>query len=242
MTLRELFATTSAIFIIVGAIWYIYCSLWGNKVKPVLASWIIIAGTMTLSFATYWTSPRHNIISNAANAASVIAALSILIALFYLHIYKHGAIRFSKFQKWSLLISGIIALFWVTLVWVFHGTGIVPNILTQVLMIVGYIVTIQKFWRSTENTESMVLWSCITLGCGIALYTGIVSGDFLAILYASRATLSAATVVWLMCRIERRNRFVMQQPVPHNNELFQVSSSSMHQQWCRGVLFCAFIH
>lgn len=210
MTLREISAITSAILMIIGAIWYIYCSLRGNKVKPVLTSWIIITGTTTLSFATYWTSPRHNIINNSANAASLIASLSILIVLLCLRIYDRHAVGFSTFQKLSLFASGIIALFWVALVWVFHGTGIVPNILTQVLMIVGYTVTVQKLWRSTKNTESMVLWSCVILGGGVALYNAIVNLDSLAILYASRSTLSSAAIVWLMCRIERKNRFITQ--------------------------------
>lgn len=208
MTLRELSALSSAVLTIAGAIWYIYFALRGNKVKPVLASWIIIGGTMTLSFATYWTSPRHNLVSNAANAAGVIATLSILVTVFCLHVCNRGAIGFSTFQKWSLVTSGLIASFWVILVWIFNGTGIVPNILTQVLMIVGYVVTAEKLWRSTKNTESIFTWSCIMFGCGIGLYTGVASGDFLAILYASRATLSSATIVWLMFRIERKNRFI----------------------------------
>lgn len=210
MTLREISAITSSFLIIAGAVWYIYFAIRGNKVKPVLASWIIITGTMTLSFATYWTSPNHNIINNSANAASLIATLSILIALLFLRMCNRDAVKFSKFQRWSLFVSGIIALFWVVLVWVFHGTGIIPNILTQVLMIVGYVVTVQKLWSSTKNTESMVLWSCIALGCGVSLYNAIASRDSLAILYALRSTFSSATIVWLMCRIELKNRFVMQ--------------------------------
>lgn len=206
MTLRELSALTSAVFIIVGAIWYIYVAIRGDKVKPVLASWIIIAGTMTLSFATYWTSPRHNLVSNAANATSVIATLSILITVFWISVHSGKAIKFSIFQKWCLVVSGLIALFWVTLVWVFHGTGIVPNILTQILMFVGYLVTAEKLWRSTKNTESLFTWSSIMLGCAIGLYTAIVSGDDLAIIYAGRATVTSATIVWLMYRIERKNR------------------------------------
>lgn len=211
MTLRELSAIASACFIIIGTVWYIYAAIRGDKVKPVLASWVIIAGTMSLSFATYWTSPHHSLVSNAANAASVIAALSILITVFWLNVYNRNAIKFSKFQKWCLLISGLIALFWVTIVWVFHGTGIVPNILTQILMFVGYLVTAEKLWRSTKNTESLFTWSCIMFGCAIGLYTGIISGDGLAIIYAGRATCTSATIVWLMCRIEQRNRLLVAQ-------------------------------
>ena len=106
------------------------------------------------------------------------------------------------------MISGLIAVFWVTLVWGFNGTGFVPNILTQFLMFVGYLVTAEKLYRSTKNTESIVTWSCIVFGNAIALYTGIVSSDtdILAIIYAGRATVLSVTIVGLMCRIEGKNR------------------------------------
>lgn len=213
MTLRELSSITSASLVMVGTIWYVYLALRGDKVKPVLAGWIIMSGTMTLSFATYWTSPKHSLISNACNAGSVISCLMILAATFWIHLRAGDALSFSKFQKWCLAFSGLIASFWVVLVWVFHGTGTVPNILTQVLMIVGYSVIAKKLWRATENTEPFFTWICITIGCGIAMYTGIVSSDALVILYGARATVSAATLVWLMYRIERRNRLAQINPV-----------------------------
>ena len=204
MTLRELSALASAVFIIAGAIWYVYVAIRGDKVKPVLASWAIISGTMSLSFGTYWTSPNHSLVNNAANAASVIATLIILITVFCLSVRNREAIRFSRFQKWCLVVSGLIVSFWVTIVWVFHGTGIAPYILTQILMFVGYAVTAEKLWRSTKNTESLFTWSSIMLGCAIGLYTAISSGEGLSIIYAGRATVTTATIVWLMCRIERK--------------------------------------
>jgi hypothetical protein len=204
MTLREFSALVSASIVIVGTIWYIYVAIKGDKVRPVLASWIVLSGTMTLSFATYWTSPRHSLISNASNAASVFSTLAILVTVWWLNLRNGGSIQFSRFQKWCLGISGLIAAFWVAIVWGLHGTGIVPNILTQILMIVGYVVTAEKIWHATKNTESLFTWSCIMIASAIALYTAIVSSDILALVYATRATVASATIVWLMYRIERR--------------------------------------
>lgn len=209
MTLREISALVSAVLAIVGAIWYIYVAFRGDKVKPVLASWIVLGGTMTLSFATYWTNPNRSLVSNAANAAGVLSTLSILVGCFWLHLRNGGVIRFSVFQKWCLVVSGLIAVFWMTLVWGFRGTGLVPNILTQILMIVGYLVTVEKLWRATRNTESVFTWTCVLLASVTGLYVGIVSSDSLAILYAARATIASATIVWLMCRIELRNRLAI---------------------------------
>jgi len=44
MTAREFSALISAVLITVGTIWYIVAALKGTKVKPVLASWIILGG------------------------------------------------------------------------------------------------------------------------------------------------------------------------------------------------------
>jgi hypothetical protein len=200
LTLREWSALVSAVLVTVATIWYIYLAIRG-KIKPVLASWIVLGCTMTLSFATYWTSPKHSIVSNASNAASVVSAMGILITTAWL---QRGVVSFSRFQKWCLSIAGLITLFWVILVWGLHRTGIVPNVLTQVLLLVGYLVTAQKLWRATKNTESFFTWWCLVIASAIALYTAIVSKDALAMLYATRATLASATLVWLMYRIERR--------------------------------------
>lgn len=211
LTLREYSALASTVLITFGTIWYMVAAVKGPKVVPVLASWIVLCGTMTLSFATYWTSPRHNIVSNACNAISVLSTWGNLGAAIWVHVRKNrGQLRFSEFQKWCLGISGLIACFWIILVWGLKGTGLVPNILTQILMIVGYLVTAEKLWSATKNTESIVCWTCIMLGSTIALYTGIVSSDGLATLYAGRAAIASATLVWLMYRIERRSLIAAQ--------------------------------
>jgi hypothetical protein len=198
MTLREWSAVVSIVLVTIGTVWYIRLAICG-KVKPVLASWIVLGGTMTLSFATYWTSPKHSLIGNASNAASVFSCGGILITAICLQGLK---VKFIAFQKWCLAIAGFITLLWITLVWKFHQTGVLPNILTQVLLVVGYIVTAHKLWHATINTESFFTWWCITIASAVALYTALASSDSLATLYASRATLASLTLVVLMYRIK----------------------------------------
>ena len=204
MTLREISALLSTILVIAGTIWYVQLALRRIKVKPVLASWAVISGTMTLSFATYWTTPNHNLVSNACNAISVVSTGSIFITSIWLTIKEGKGVSFSKFQKGCLWVSLAIVILWVVLVWVFKGTGIIPNILTQVLMMIGYVVTMEKLWHAKGNSESMVTWWCVLLAGGVALYTGIVSHDPLAILYAARTTLGTAILVWLMYRADKK--------------------------------------
>lgn len=204
MTPREFSALVSTILVILGTYWYVRLALRGEKVKPVLATWIVLSGTMTLSFATYWTTPGHSIVSNACNAISVLTTGSILIVAVWLTMKEGKGVSFSKFQKGCLWLSLAIAAFWATLVWGFKGTGIIPNIMTQVLMLIGYLVTCEKLWHAKKNSESLFTWWCILLAGMTALYTGVVSNDNLAILYAARTILGTAAVVWLMHRAERK--------------------------------------
>lgn len=204
MTSRELSALISAGLVLAGTVWYIVVAIGGTKVKPVLASWIVLAGTMTLSYATYWTSPKHNLVSNACNAASVLSTLSILATVIGLNLGNRRKVKFSSFQKWCLLISGLIAAYWIILVFGLYGTGTIPNILTQILMLIGYLVTAERLWNAEKNTESLMTWGMIALGSSVAVYTSIVSRDWLALLYAGRAAIAATTIVGLMYRLEKK--------------------------------------
>ena len=204
MTLREISALISTVLVTAGTVWYVVLALREIKVKPVLASWVVIFGTMTLSFATYWTTPNHSLIANACNAISILSTGAILVVAIVLNRRYGKGLTFSSFQKKSLWASLVIALIWVALVWGFHGTGIVPNVMTQVLMLIGYGVTAEKLWYAKGNNESMFTWWCILVAAMVALYTGIVSKDKLVILYASRTTFGTVVLIYLMHRAEKR--------------------------------------
>lgn len=203
MTTRELSAIATTIIVFAGTFQYIRLALIG-KAKPVLASWIVLFVTTTLSFVTYLTSPRWSIVSNACNATGVLTIGSILIATIWIN-KKNGTLaKFSVFQKYCLVSAAVILIFWATLVFVFHGTGIIPNIMTQVLMLIGYAVTAEKLWHARGNNESYFTWWCILLGGVIGLYTGIISRDPLSMLFAGRTILGTSVLVALMYRADRK--------------------------------------
>lgn len=163
-----------------------------------------MAGTISLSFFTYLTSPHKSLVSNMVNLIGIINTTTILGTLLFTRRGKR--IPFTPFQKVSLGIAGMIALSWIIIVWGFKGTGIIPNVLTQILMIVGYTLTLQKLWGAQRNTESLFTWWCIFLSSVFAVYTGWVSNDKLALLYAVRSTVMSFTLVLLMHRAEYRSR------------------------------------
>ncbi|MES3005638.1 MAG: hypothetical protein V4664_01680 [Patescibacteria group bacterium] len=205
MTSIESSALVSTILVVVGTVWYVSLGIKGIKVQPVLASWIVICGTMTLSFFTYLTSPKASVVKGACNGISVVSTLAILVLSIWMTRKKKGSLSFSVFQKFSLWSALGITILWAVLISM-KGTGIVPNILTQILMLIGYAVTCQKLWYAQRNTESLFCWWCITLAAAVALYTGIVSGDKLVILYASRTLIGITALLSLMYRAEGRAR------------------------------------
>ncbi len=208
LTLREWSALVSATLMLGGGTWYIVQIVKGT-IHPQLAAWIVLGGTLCLSFATYWTNPSRSIVSNVANAVAALEGFATLVVLVIRDMRSREKISFTPFQKFCLKASAFIAILWVVIVWGFHGTGLVPNVLTQVLMIIGYIMMIPKLWNAKKNTDSYVLWSCIGLSCLFGLYTAVVSRDNLAILYATRGLIASTTIVYLMYRADRKYRLSM---------------------------------
>jgi hypothetical protein len=209
MTLREKAAIVSAVLVIVGTIWYIYLALSGKKVKPVLAAWIVNSVATILSFATYWTAPKHSFVSNAYNATSILTINAILVASLILMRREKKGLSFSPFQIKCLWCSALITIIWVVLVWGFHGTGTVPNVLMQVMMLIGYFVIAERLWRATANTESLFTWWCIVLASLAGMVTAAMSHDWLASLFAGRTLFGSFTLVLLMHRAEYRSRLAL---------------------------------
>lgn len=199
----EISALVSTVLVVVGTAWYVIQGIKGIKVQPVLASWIVICGTMTLSFFTYLTSPNASVVKGACNGISVLSTGAILMLSFWMGKRKGQLIKFNTFQRFSLWTAFAITILWVALI-SRNGTGIIPNILTQILILIGYAVTCQKLWYASRNTESLFCWWCILLAALVALCTGIISNDSLVILYAARTIFGTGTLLALMYRAERK--------------------------------------
>ncbi len=204
---RELLALLSASIMIAASAWYIYLLL-SDQVETVIASWILGTATLSLSFGTYWTSPKHTLAGNAANLGAMIGCGAILLVLLWLKAKGRVKIGITSFQKGCLGIAGLIAVLWVVII-LNRGTGTLPNILTQILMLLSYVMLYKKLWHAQENKESFVLWGGICLSSLIGLRPAIMSGEWQSILYCSLASLRTAIVVVLMLRLERRAKRVV---------------------------------
>lgn len=205
MKTQEFSAILSGIIITIGLFWYIRLVMRG-KIGTVVASWIVSTVATTLSFVTYYTSPKANWLGGFLNATSAIAVGGTLIAVYARGKTEGQRVCFNPFQKKCLIASTLITILWIVMVWGMGGTGVIPNLLTQVLLIISYSMLIAKFWKADHNTESLVTWWCVLISSIIALYTAYAKSDALAFVYATRSTVMCGILIFALHRLERKNR------------------------------------
>ncbi len=206
MTLREISALVSAILVVIGTIWYIYHVRTSERIRPVMATWIVTSCGTVLSLITYWTSPGHSLVSNVYNAMTVITINAILYNVIKVNKQRKIPLEFNLFQKFCLWASGGIVVYWAILVFALGRTGIVPNVFLQILMFVGYLMTVQKLLSAERNTEPTATWWLIFAAAIVGLCTGIISKNSLSILFAARTAIGTLMLICCMLRLDRRER------------------------------------
>jgi hypothetical protein len=191
----------ASVIISLGLFWYVGLVI-ANRIKTVVASWIVSTVALTLSLVTYFGSPHANWLGGSLNAASVFAVFSTLIAV-YVRAHHNGEdVIFNSFQKRCLVASGGITILWIVIVLGMKGTGIIPNLLTQLLLIISYAMLIVKFWKAEKNTESLFTWWCVFIASVIAIYTALKKNDVLAFVYAVRSTVMCGILIYVLHRLE----------------------------------------
>jgi hypothetical protein len=200
----EISAIASAVVVIAGLAWYLYLVA-RRQINTVLASWVVSATALSLSLATYVTSPKANILGGTLNAASVLAVIATLAAVYVRSRVDGVKLEINPFQKKCLIASALITVLWIVIVGGMGGTGLVPNLLTQLLLVISYWMLIKKFWRAEKNTESTFTWWCVLISSIIGLYTAYRKADGLAMVYALRSTVMCGLLVFALHRIEYRN-------------------------------------
>lgn len=175
-----------------------YCWLvWRGDAAPVLATWLLFAVAVSLSFATYWASEKHSIVGNIGNAVDVVGVWAIL--LFVALLGKHVRLGFSPFELGCLVASGLILLLWRASK--LHATS---NLALQVVMTVAYFPTIAQLWGATSSTEPLAFWTAIWVSAVLTLVPAIIDRDRLACAYAGRAVVMVSVLIALMLRIQLR--------------------------------------
>jgi len=172
----------------------------------VVASWLVSTVALTLSLVTYVSSPNANLIGGSLNLASLLAVFGTLVAVSFRASRDGEGVVFNSFQKKCLVASSLITVLWIFIVWVMKGTGFIPNLLTQLLLIISYSMLIIKFWKAEKNTESLFTWWCVFIASAIAIYTAWKKNDVLALVYALRSTIMCGILVYVLHRLEWKNK------------------------------------
>ncbi len=199
--MKEIMVCLTAIFMAVGTMWYIYLVL-ANRIKPVLTAWIIISVTMTLGLVSYWLSPAPTFAGGIGNMTGAVSTDSIILAV----VWKNRSFSFSSFQKKCLAMAGAILIIWGILRFIVGGeiAAAVSNILTQVVMVIGFTPLVERLWKTRADTEALFTWSMVCLGAICAMIPPIIGGDFLGFLYGARGAITAGLVSWLVFMIRYR--------------------------------------
>lgn len=191
-----------------GTLWYIWLVMRG-RIEPLLTSWIIFATTMSIGFWSYWNSPVHSFKGNIGNLTGVGSTVPILLAVVITQtLRKNLRVKFNPFQTKCLLMAGGILCLWFALRFMIGNAtaAAVSNVLTQILMVVGYVALAERLYNATKNTESLFTWIAITLASLFSMIPAIENSDKLGCIYGIRATITSLITVGLILRLLRRTK------------------------------------
>lgn len=176
---------------------YVY-QIYKHKIFPMLSMWIIFLHGVGLSFVTYIISEKNDFSSGVLNIIDLVNVVIVIIAIL---IWGKKGIYFKPFDKWYLIAVGLIIIYGII-----TGDAWNSNILTQILISIGYFPTIHALLKNKVNTESFMAWGVSLLASILALYPALVGGNFLAVLYVVRAIsfISILLVIMIYCEFRKK--------------------------------------
>ncbi len=206
--LKDVTVVLTAVAMMVATLYYCWLTF-TRRIRPAAAHWFVLNAAICLAFWTYWNAPEHSIRGNIGNFVGVFSTnLNFFAALWARWRDNELKYEFTSFQKQSLALAVGIVVLWYVLRYVV-GSGpaaITANVLTQVLMVVGYIMLIQRLLSTATHSESLLVWAGICASTIFAVVPAIIETDWLGLLYAARGTVTSAPVVWIIARPESARR------------------------------------
>lgn len=172
-----------------------------HRIVPILSTWIAFFVGTGLSFTTYVLAANWDIRSGINNTVDFASMLIILIVTLC---WSKPQMRFRPFEKWYLLGVATIVFYGII-----SANAWISNILTQVLMTIGYIPTVHNLIQQKKNTESFFTWSCGLVASILSLYPALSDGNKLAVLYSTRGVVSVILLLSLMAYYQflAKNKF-----------------------------------
>jgi len=193
--MKDLFVALVGVVMTIFTARYAY-QIWRREISPTLSTWITFMSGIGLSLATYMFAAKWDIRSGILNTMDFIAVAVILFAVLK---WGKNEVRFKPFEKWYLVGITFIIIFGI-----FTGDAWNSNILTQVLISVGYLPTAHNLLKEKRNVESFSGWGCALIAALLALYPAIKEGNGLAVAYTIRTIFFVGVIISLMMYYKNR--------------------------------------
>ncbi len=169
--------------------------------------WLIFVLAVGLSFITMIVRSVQSSWSFEGivyNAADVLMVSSILCSLMK---RAGGKIILESYELFYILGVFGICIFWVS-----SGGTYNTNILSQILISLGYAPTIHKMKEKKRNTESFLIWILLFFNALASIYPAALSGKLESFIYSLRATIMTFLFLVFMVIYENKSKKIARSP------------------------------
>ncbi|MCB9809230.1 hypothetical protein H6776_02415 [Candidatus Nomurabacteria bacterium] len=143
-------------------------------------------------------NPKWSFTANIGLVGAIVSAWGVLVVLVTkLLMEKRFGVEFTRFQKWTVAISGIILIFWCI-----TEDHLISYSLLQLSALIAYIPVIKKLWGAKHNPESLIFWGSLFLSTCVASYAAWERQDLESWIYIGRAIPASGTVLFLLIRLQ----------------------------------------
>lgn len=172
--------------------------IWRGKADATTSTWIMFLAGAGPSFFTNALANDWDLKSSVLNTTDL-AYIGII--LFAICVWGKKASYFDSFERWYLLIAGLIVVYGVV-----SGDMRGSNWCTQILMSIAYIPMWQRIIVAGKNIESFYGWLPNIFNSSVALYPAFYTGNELSAIYAFRSLLFSLLTVSLMVFYKLKSR------------------------------------
>lgn len=197
----ELYQTSvwiTAIVMMAGSFYYCF-EIKKGTVSPPPATFIIAAGTFSLSLFMYSRKSDWSFSANIGLTSAFLSAWTVCIYL-TIKLLKEGKffLSINNWQKFALISASVVFI-----VWIITDNAFVSYVLLQLAALIAYTPVIQKLWNAKKNSESLTFWTSLMLSSVVASYAAYERNDIEAWIYILRAVPSTLLVIILILRVKR---------------------------------------
>ena len=189
------------LLLILSMVWYGPLIL-RRRVKPAIATWIILFLAMNLATISYHAIPDRTLIENVTLYASALE-ITIIFILLVVVLWRSGEFKvaFDWMQKLCIVVMVMVVIYWA-----FNsGQSHVTFWATQTLLVVAYIATIAKAVQLRTAFDSIGSWSFIFASSIVGTIPAIMLTSHYGVANSIRAIVSSGITVAVLVYYDKKN-------------------------------------